>query len=338
MISTGSNIRKHFEAALAADKSYLRSFLTSWDYQVKLKKRGVKYQDELPQEFFEFSESEEILKWMNWFTGDYPNFMNTALTDPLMEASLRNDRAIMEALKLPTELSNYYNVGLNNAHDFLLPQLYPVPEEFGIRTVLDFGAGYGRQANLWWPHVKAKGGNFIGVDAIPLSYSLQAQYYAAIKPDYKEYIFEKDGFRIDQSGSDLYHLPTWRFDLIPDNSVDLVMCVQVLPEISSKLIGYLFKEFHRILKPGGAFYIRDLNFMYKAFGSSKIDTKLEDCGFQLEYRGYLQHNVHLHGIPRIWRKKIDGFEQTPGKHRKRYFIESIDAMTGGRLKRWKKSR
>jgi SAM-dependent methyltransferase len=331
---TTEEIQRAFEASLAADRSFIRPFMASWDYQVKRRKRGVSYQDELPQDFFRFGDPDEIVNWMNWFSGEYPDFIAPSFISPLEEQSLEYDRELLQKLGVAYDFDQYKNVGLNNAHDFFIPQSYPIPQEHAIRNVLDFGAGYGRQANLWWPFLEGKG-NLIGVDAIPLSYSLQSHYYSAIKPGYKDYIFEKDGFRIAPEGSELYHLPTWRLDLVPDNSIDLIICIQVLPELGSKLINYLFDEFARILKPGGAFYIRDLNYLYKAFGSSTIDARLEKKGFRLEYRAYVGHNKHLHGIPRVWRKTVPEIEAAnaiPAGLRKRYFLEYIDAVTGGRLK------
>ncbi len=327
-------IQRAFETALNQDKQFIKPFMASWDYQNKRKKRNVRYNEELPQDFFRFSDPDEIVKWMNWFSGEYPSYFDPAITNPLVSQSLVNDSEIFRKLNLVHKFETYENIGLNNAHDFFIPQSYPVPAEFEIKTVVDFGAGYGRQANLWWPFVEGKG-NFIGVDAIPLSYSLQSHYYHAIKSDYKEYVFEKEQFKIDPKGSDIYHLPTWRLDLIPDNSVDLIICIQVLPELSRTLINYLFKEFHRILKPGAALYLRDLNFLYKAFGTGNIDGILQTNGFSLEFRAFVKHNTHIHGIPRIWRKDTGEFDQASQgslSRRRDYFLEWIDSLTGGRLK------
>ncbi len=328
-----------FESVLEKDRSkYVKPYVVEWDYQKKRKKRGVKYESDLPEDFYTYKGPQEIVGWMNWFKGEYPSFYKKEVIDPLYEQSLQNVKAILKKLDVIYDFANYKNVGLNNAHDFFIPQSYPVPAEFEIKTVLDFGAGYGRQANLWWPHIKGKG-NFIAVDAIPMSYGLQNSYYRSIKPDFKDYIENPDSFKIDTKGSDLYHVPTWRLDLIPDNSVDLILCVQVLPELGKQLIHYIFEQFQRILKPGGAFYIRDLNYMYKTIGAIDIDKSLINTGFTLEYKAFIEHNKHLHGIPKIWRKNIDSItnlQKNSLAQKKRYLLEDIDALTGGILKKKKK--
>lgn len=321
-----------FKTALENDKAkYVKSFIIAWDYQIKRKKRKLKYSTDLPEDFYSFTGTKEIVNWMNWFKGKYPSFFKAELINPLVEQSKQNDAEILKKLDIAYDFNEYQNVGYNNAHDFFIPQSYPIPEEFVINTVLDFGAGYGRQANLWWPAIKGKG-NFIAVDAIPLSYCLQHYYYEAIKPDFKEYVEQPSTFKIDEHGSDLYHIPTWRLDLIADNSVDLILCVQVLPELDKKLIQHILTQFQRILKPGGMFYIRDLNFMYKALGSINIDEAIKNAGFTLEYKAFIEHNVHLHGVPKIWRKNIQSISnqhKTNFKQRKRYLLEQIDAFTKG---------
>ncbi len=330
--------QQKFESVLERDKSkYVKPFIISWDYQAKRKKRGVKYSNGLPEDFYTFNGAQDIVKWMNWFSGEYPSFYKDELINPLIEKSKQNDIAILKNLGIDYDFNQYKNVGLNNAHDFFIPQSYPVPKEFEIKTVLDFGAGSGRQANLWWSHLNGKG-NFIAVDAIPMSYGLQHHYYKAIKPDFVDYIDNPDAFKIDTKGSNLYHVPTWRLDLVPDNSVDLILCVQVLPELGKQLILHIFEQFQRILNPGGAFYIRDLNYMYKAFGTVDIDTALINAGFTLEYKAFIEHNKHLHGIPKVWRKNMESITNVQKNNlnqKKRYLLEDIDALTGGILKRKK---
>jgi hypothetical protein len=181
-----------------------------------------------------------------------------------------------------------------------------------------------------WNELKGKG-NFLASDAIPKSYGLQYYYYKEINPDTKEYLDSSTSFKVDVHGSNLYHIPCWRLDLIPNNFIDLVLCIQVLPELGKQLIEYILTEFYRILKPGGAIYIRDLGYMYKSIGAFSIEDKIKNSGFTLEYKGFVQHNKHIHGIPRIWRKNIDAIisqEKIARNQKMKFFIRDIQSIIG----------
>ena len=55
----------------------------------------------------------------------------------------------------------------------------------------------------------------------------------------------------------IYHVPTWKFPLIDDNSIDLVTATWVLNEITFSGIMWLMSNCIRTLKIGGSLYIRD---------------------------------------------------------------------------------
>lgn len=224
-------------------------------------------------------------------------------------------------------------VGLNNAHDLLFPTLYPVPERNKINNVLDFGAGYGRQANLW-----ARGGEtiYVGLDAIPKSYCLQHVYYSNLGKPFYDYVSNPEEFKITAANKGIYHLPTWRSDLLPDNFFDMVMTVQVLRELNSTLVRKMLTEFHRILKPGSMLYIRDHGDKWKPAGKLNIDKFLIETGFTLEFKPHIILDSDLHGIPRIWRKndqRVLDSQKADFKVKIRTLAEDMDALSGGMIKK-----
>lgn len=330
-------IEERFFEVFASDRDkFIQKWLVSWDYQEKRKKRKHAYQEAIADDFFSFNGKADLVKWMNWFEKDYPDYLPETLTQPLVQKSLANDQKIFRDLGLQSDWVNYEKrIGLNNAHDSLFPQLYPVPDYAENRVVLDFGAGYGRQANLW----ARENSVYIGMDAIVNSYCLQNLYYSSLGQPFTEYLDDPSAFKVDVQKSGIYHLPTWRTDLIPDNSVDLVMCVQVLPELNSKLVKHMISQFQRMLKPGGMLYLRDHGHTWKPAGSINVDNHLKKTGFVLEFVPHLRNDIDLHGLVRIWRKPnpdvVNSWKRTR-KEKKRQFIENMDTLLGGGLTKLKR--
>ncbi|MFI5151032.1 MAG: class I SAM-dependent methyltransferase [Bacteroidia bacterium] len=325
-----NQFRKIFEN----DKSFMESWLVAWDYQNKRSKQKSAYKNEQPSDFFNYNGPADLPKWMRWFMPEYTDYLPKEITAPLLAKSLETDTKIISGLGLQYDFSSYAkNVGINNVHDYLFPNFYPVPERNRIKNIIDFGAGYGRQANLW-----ASGkteGIFLGMDAIPNSYCLQNLYYHQLGRPVYDYVEDPKSFKIDSSKSGIYHLPTWRYDLLPDNTFDLIMFVQVLPELNSKLIRTMMKVFHRVLKPGGAIYIRDHASIWKPAGKMDVAGFLAENGFVLEFQPHLILDGDIHGIPRIWRKIDPEVQQSQTRtfeHKKQQLVEDLDSLTGGALK------
>lgn len=329
-------LEQKFLSVLEKDRSqFISKWMIAWDYQQIRKKRGLKYDENLPEDFFSFNGPQDMTKWMNWFANDYPDYFSESLTAELVKLSLENDKKILSRLNLPYDFQNYdKRVGINNAHDFLFSNFYPVPERNKIKNVIDFGAGYGRQANLFTS--KIPDAIYTAIDAIPNSYCLQNLYFSNFDKPFYEYIDNPEKFKIENSKKGIYHLPTWRKDLLPDNFYDLAMCVQVLPELNSTLVSTMLKEFQRTLKPGGMLYIRDHSSTWKPAGKINVDEFLSDNGFVLEFKPHIVNDKDLHGIPRIWRKidpdVVKSQTMTFDKKLKQT-IEDIDTLSGGLLRK-----
>src|ERR1700739_257642 len=329
------DIQSKFLEVFNRDKpEYIRSWLVAWDYQVKRKKRNVQYDPGLPSDFFSYHGPEDLVKWMNWFNFDFNNYLPESSINPLIEQSLANDKKILAKLNLDYDFTTYSKrVGLNNAHDFFIPTMYPVPERYKIKNVLDFGAGCGRQANLWSMN---NDNIYVGMDAIPNSYCLQHIYYSNLDKPVYDYVSNPEGLKIDNDKKGIYHLPTWRYDLLPDHFFDMVIAVQVLRELNSTLVSRMLTEFHRILKPGGMLYIRDHHDKWKPAGKMNIDRFLLSHGFTLEFKPHIIEGQDLHSIPRIWRKndpKVMDSQKPSFKAKMRSVLEDVDAFSGGALRK-----
>ena len=100
---------------------------------------------------------------------------------------------------------------------------------------------------------------------------------------------------------DVIHLPTWRLDLLPDASIDLVSCIQVLKELPGPLVPDIIKVFVRVTTADGAVYMRD-HPQFHSPNQMPVDVLMQSAGFGLEFAPHWRDRVEIHGLPRIWRK------------------------------------
>ena len=77
MAESKTPVEQLFLQALQADKQYTKKWIVSWDYQKILSRRNVKYDSGIISDFFEFKGESEIVKWMNWFVNDYPDYIGS---------------------------------------------------------------------------------------------------------------------------------------------------------------------------------------------------------------------------------------------------------------------
>lgn len=319
-----------FNEVLEKDrKAYIKDWIITWEYQKKRSKAKKTYGDNIISDFTQFNGKEDLVKWMNWISFKHPDFINNASIKELIEKSRQTDEKIISNLQLDYNFQDYASgIGINNAHDYYIPTFLPSKNK--IRNVLDFGAGFGRQANLWASPERV----YLGIDAIPVSYCLQNLYYSQLRTNLHDYIDSPDTFKLtlDQPGT--YHLPTWRTDLIPSDSFDLAICIMVLPELNATLIKWVLGEFQRILKPGAILYIRDCGQSVKLASSYDFDNHLITNGFSLEYKPHVIDLVDIHGIPRIYRKndpEVIKSQTKTTQQKTREVLRDIDYQTGGLL-------
>ncbi len=325
-----------FKKAFESDASFIESWMVNWTYQDVRKKRKVNYKGDLPEDFYTFENPQDIVEWMNWLKTDKPVAIQSDIINPLIEKSELFDRNFFKQFDLKFDFDGYQNgIARNNGQDYVLANILNQLNLSDTNRVLDFGSGYGRQANLW-NQMNDENYVHISVDAIPKSYCLQHLYYSSmVRPNF-DYVIDKNNFKIDQYSKGIYHLPTWRMDLIPDNYLDKILVVQVLPELNEKLVKYIIKEFRRILKPNGLLYIRDHGNSWRPGNKLNIDKYiLEEGGFSLEYKMHAIDRKDFHGIPRIFRitkEVVKAQEKVSSKQIFTEFVHQIDAGTNGKLK------
>lgn len=324
-----------FKSVFEKDSAYIKSWMVNWTYQDVRTKRKVNYKEDLPEDFYTFDQPKDIIEWMNWLKSDKMDSFDPQVIDPLIEKSTSADKSFFNKFNLEFNFDGYQNgIARNNAHDFILANLFNNVNHSTTNRVLDFGSGYGRQANLW-NQMNNEDYVHISVDAIPKSYCFQHLYYSAIDRPQQDYIFDQN-FKIDDTSKGIYHLPTWRMDLIPDNYLDKILVVQVLRELNEKLVKHIIKEFKRILKPDGILYIRDHGNSWRPGNKLNIDNFiLNEGGFSLEYKMHAVDKKEFHGIPRIFKltkEEVKLQEKVSSSQKITELIHQVDAGTNGQLK------
>jgi SAM-dependent methyltransferase len=282
------------------DKYIGEPALLKWLFVDRLYARN----ERVEMNFYGFDGDAHLKKFFQWQKKlNNTDYLPRNLLAPLMEASLERDRKSLSRLRQDVAGHIVESIARTNAQDYLLQRLYPVPDRQQARVILDFGAGFGRMANLAFGAPNNVTQLMISVDAIPGPYLTQNVYYRSLGLKYADYIDSDGTFDFHQSAAthQLLHLPTWRLDLVPSASVDLVCCVQVLKELPGEVLIFALKQFSRMLKPGGAIYIRD-HVQHHHPNQMPVDELLSAMGFALEFRPMIKDRHDIHGLPRIWRK------------------------------------
>ena len=258
----------------------------------------------------EYSTKYDLINWLQFWTEEWrlsSPFESNTLYKKLIKISRKGHDKILKRIystyKNSTNVHNGYDIW-NSIDAFII-----LDQIDNINNIFDFGGGYGRLGIVFHENEKVK--NYICVDCVELSYMLQNITLSALDPynfyDYIEFEFEKKPFNINlKDNNGLYHLPTWKWKLINDNSLDLITSVFVLPEINEFALYDFISQAIRTLKPGGHLYIRD--HLYTTGKNShlcahKLNTEdlLNKNNFKLIYKGDYEDNKNIYGIPRIYK-------------------------------------
>lgn len=169
-----------------------------------------------------------------------------------------------------------------------------------INNILDFGSGFGRQSFQWCSQENT---NFFSIDAIESLYMLQNKVYSLFFPDrLREYFYSPERFRetdFHSLSNKLFHLPTWKMELLPERYFDLIICVQVLHELNEETLRWLLCHFKRIIKKNGFLYIRDNEFWMPTH-KIRIGRELLKQGWELIFKYSGRENEDIVGVPRLW--------------------------------------
>jgi SAM-dependent methyltransferase len=175
----------------------------------------------------------------------------------------------------------------------------------GIRSVLDYGAGYGRQAFLFATELDGARAHYIAVDAIEQPYMVQRWVFEQLGLARWDYVDDPTPTRRSvesalEGPSGTLHVPTWRLDLLPEESVDLVLFVWSLYEMSGEAARSALAGCARLVRPGGYVYIRDVP--HSVSYRFDPEQRLEQDGFELVYASQTIAGDELHGHQRLYRR------------------------------------
>ncbi len=289
--------REKFREAKARDLQALQGSMAAWidEWIVPSGNQGKWY--------LEHNSEEDIASYLvNWNKRRNLHYFDAA-PELVAQSHAVTNRVFTELSRTQSELPDYSEpmiVDYYNAEDYVFQNPYPDTDRTTVTRVLDFGAGFGRQLNMWSQNVPEL--VFCGVDAIEGGYMTQNFYYknSGTLPVY-EYIDDPGNFNISDAPG-IYHIPSWRFDLVPDNFFDLIIGVFVLDEIGRNTALYSLDQFTRCLKPGGKIYARDHNCGTAGGNGLNMDLEIENRGFVLEFRPHIMDRAEIWGLPRIYRK------------------------------------
>jgi SAM-dependent methyltransferase len=247
---------------------------------------------------------QQLGRWFDWSAPfAFPDWF-LADDDPVVQGIASRDLSCLERLGIDHDPHVVTDLARYTAQDHWLTRCYPMPGRFRPRVVLDLGPGNGRLANALL-HGDDPADTVIAVEGIAGPYLTQRAYYVGLGLQVADYLDDDEPAAFDVAAAaehhDVVHLPTWRLDLVADASVDLVCAVQVLRELPAATVRYVLDHLQRIVRPGGAVYVRDHLAGHDLTGLP-TDELLLARGFELEFAPQVRDRVDLHGVPRVFRR------------------------------------
>ncbi len=137
-----------------------------------------------------------------------------------------------------------------------------------LETIMEIGAGYGRDAYVWLKLNPIK--RYIIVDVPPALYISQ-RYLSNQFPEKKIFPYRNfssfDEIKEEYETAELVFLMPWQIDLLPGKSIDLICSIDSIHEMHLDLINFYFKNIHRL---GNLFYIKCFKKSHHRFDGIKL--------------------------------------------------------------------
>ena len=248
-----------------------------------------------------------LRRWFAWAAPfGFPDWF-LAADDPLVAAIAARDAACLDRLGVGRDGIDPAHLARYTAQDHWLLRSSAAAGLPRPSVVLDLGPGNGRLAN---PLMRGPEpvDVLVAVEGIAGPYLTQRAYYAGLGLRVADYLDVDAPDRFDVVAAtvqhDVVHLPTWRLDLVPDASVDLVCAVQVLKELPAATVRFVLGHLQRVVRPGGALYVRDHVAGHDLTGLP-TDDLVREHGFVLDFAPDVRDRVDLHGVPRVFRRTGD---------------------------------
>lgn len=181
----------------------------------------------------------------------------------------------------------------------------------GIRH-LDVGPGLGSHA---FYSRQVLDSTFFALEAYPQSYDVQRKVFRSLEAINGAIYYdtvESEAFGVEMiqdevtqrinAGGGVIHVPSWKFETIEDDSIDMVTATWVLNETNFAGNIWLLNHCMNKLKTGGQFYIRDSGILKPNRHKVNYDNLLQELGFELVHRLDVKNRVDFYGVPRMYRK------------------------------------
>ena len=270
-----------------------------------------------------------FMEWLSSFDEKYPTPENIKTKD-FEELLKYSENILLDACKLIVpflDKEKWKKEAIGQAHmrcqDYAFIKTYAKDLKKGCHH-LDLGPGLGSHAIY---SLKALEANYTGIEAQTHTYKVQRLFFRYLISklqitSQKNFGFydcvdaETFGLTWEEIKKNIKNdnslkiklVPSWMFELVPDNSVDLVTATMMLNEIPTAAILWLFSNCTRVMKKGSYFYINDNNKQknekeLKPFRNiMDYDKFLTQLGFIEVKRMNMENIVNYRGSPRIYRK------------------------------------
>jgi len=268
---------------------------------------------------YSVSGSKAILQFLSMFYEEYP-MIESVITNDYEKVRSRIRDYLLSAFRhftpfLDTTISGFDKyidcTALIRAQDYSIIRSLCHDLKSPINH-LDIGPGLGSHAIYSLMEFESC---YYAIEASPHSYSAQRNFFRFLSHKYGFYldVVECESYDLSQSLiSELVnenmtyrikHIPSWHFDIVKDQSIDLITATWVLNEVSLAGILWLMSHAMRVLRNKGYFYIRDSSRLKPLRHSIDYDELLTKMGFKEVERIQVRNRVDFYGVPRVYQKE-----------------------------------